>query len=265
MKKLLLSMIFAFACVLSAQDVPEAAMEFEESGMAPSISFMTGYYTRNMGEGVISNPERNIQSELEIGMFGFHAGITGIFDLTNATGYRNDFEEFDYSLGYGYTFEDVPCIGALSLDLTWTYYDINRASSDDYQEIALGISLDDLFLAPSLTINHDYENGTWWAEAAVSHSYALSFISEDLSWDNSLFVYFGNSNWVEGSTGYRRAGLSNAVLATGLSYAVSENITIGFEADFSFALDSNVRNAMRADENNNRNNICLAFTIGMEF
>ena len=121
MKKLLLSMIFAFACVLSAQDVPEAAMESEESGMAPSISFMTGYYTKNMGEGVISNPERNIQSELEIGMFGFHAGITGIFDLTNATGYRNDFEEFDYSLGYGYTFEDVPCIGALSLDLTWTY------------------------------------------------------------------------------------------------------------------------------------------------
>ena len=59
MKKLLLSMIFAFACVLSAQDVPEAAMEFEESGMAPSISVMTGYYTRNMGEGVISNPECN--------------------------------------------------------------------------------------------------------------------------------------------------------------------------------------------------------------
>ena len=209
-----------------------------------------------MSEGVVGNPRSIGEMCLEMEWQGFFAGTETLYNFTDDNGYNNDIAEWKYYLGYSYTFEDIPAVGAITLSGAWTYTDVSRASEDDTQELELGICLDELFLAPEVVATWDYENDTWWLMASLNHSCE---ITEKLTWDTTLAIHWGDNKW----TGYDRAGLTTAVLATGPSYALTPNINLNAAITCGQAVNSKMRQLLRQDEFNNASNI--AFSLGMEF
>lgn len=243
-----LSLLFSSPLVIG-EEAPE------ESGL-PSFTFSQSFSSKNMGEGVISNPGAIAESTLTLEWYGFEASITGLYDFTDDTGYEDNFEEWDYSIAYSHTFEEVGSLGAISAGLAWTYCDISHAPGDDYQELTLSFSLDDVVLAPSLDINWDFENGTWWFRAGIAHSWEL--IAEKLTWDSALDFHYGNRRW----TGLDKAAITTAVLTTGPTFVLSDNISLFANVAISQAIDSAMREELRNDDMNNTSNV--VFTVGLD-
>ena len=250
----------ALLTALAARGEESAAVEAEEAvSWRPTVTYSQTWSSRNMGEGVVTNPRSITESALALEWQGFSVGVTGIYDFTDDAGYDNDFEEWDYILGYSRTFEDLGPLGSVTAGLVWTYYDIPHASQDDYQELTLALSLDDIPLTPSLEINWDYENGTWWFKGAIAHS--LELIPERLSWESTLELHYGNSRW----TGIDKAAFTTAVLTTGPSLTLTDNISLDANVAFAHGIDSAMRQAMRDDEANNATNVVFSVALNLEF
>ncbi|MGN0878568.1 MAG: hypothetical protein ACI4WT_03815 [Oligosphaeraceae bacterium] len=250
----------ALLTALSAHgEEPSPVAAAEESSWRPTVTYSQSWSSRNMGEGVVTNPRSIAESALSLEWQGLSVGVTGIYDFTDDAGYDNDFEEWDYILGYSRTFEDLGPLGAVTAGLTWTYYDIPRASQDDYQELTLALSLDDIPLTPSLEINWDYENGTWWFKGAIAHS--LELIPERLSWESTLELHYGNSRW----TGLDKAAFTTAVLTTGPSLTLTDHVSLDANVALAHGIDSAMRQALRDDEANHATNVVFTVAINLEF
>ncbi len=239
-------LLSGFACIYGAESARRSAFEFE---------IHTGYYTKYSGEGIISNPDANLQSELAIGYAGFRAGVLGVFDLTDVLGYRDDIEEWNYMLGYSHTLTDLPLLGAVTLELGWTYYDIPRASEDDYQELNFSVTLDDVPLTPGFAVNWDYENDTVWFTGSCGYSLSLAALSEKLSWDSELALHWGNARWTDSLIGVKKDALATAVFSTGPSWAFNEYVQGRIFVQLAWGLNGQVREAMREDPWNHSCNV----------
>jgi hypothetical protein len=227
---------------------PEPESSFE-------ASMQVSYFSKYSGEGIITNPDPNLQGELSIGYAGFSAAIFGVLDLTDVLDYRYEFEELNYILGYEYSAEDLPLLGQITLGIAWTYFDIPRSSNEDYQELKLSLVFDDLPLTPGFSLNWDYENDTLWFTASGEHSLPLEKISDKLSWDSELILHWGNGRWVDSIIGVRKNALATAALTTGPCWAFNDYAKVKVFVELAWGLNSQVRDAMRNDPWNNSCNI----------
>lgn len=231
----------------------------------PSVSVDISYFSKNIDNGFISNPDGNLQSELRLGWQGFYVGVASVFDMTAACGYERDFSEWDYVLGYETELSAVPLVGALQLGMEWLYEDYPRAAADDIQELSLSVAFTDLPLAPNAVVNWDYENGLFSGSVGVAHSQELAVISERLSWDSAFDVIWGSRAWNDGEYGCRRRGVSSLVLSTGPVFAIAENVSVGATLVVGRALGGGVKEAWREDDWNSATNAALILSLGASF
>ncbi|MGI5925460.1 MAG: hypothetical protein ACOX9E_16065 [Lentisphaeria bacterium] len=238
------------------------------SGWRPQVDFTLDWVSRYIDNGEVLNPEPVGQAELCLALKGFYAGVWTCVDFTDVNDYHNEPEEWNYYLGYEYTFADVPGVESLTIDLGWTYFDCPRASSSDSQKLHLGAQLEDILLTPKVVVNWNYEDDIWWIEAGVSHDMPLEFISEKLLFGSSLALLWGNTRWNGGlakdSDAYKNA-LASAVLVTDLKYQLTENVSFGPFVIAAWALDHDIREKFRADSFNNACNFVWGIELGMEF
>ena len=248
----------------------------ENSEWRPGVAFVLDYGSRYLYKGEVWNPDRVLQADLCLSLNGFYAGVWTCYDFTDANGYDNEPEEWDYYLGYEYQFKDIPLVDSITIGLGWIYFDYPRAAAWDTQELNLGVMLEDVLLSPKMIVNWDYENDTWWIEAGVSHEMPVEFISEKLLFGTSLDLIWGNTRWNgyvdedEGpgvdkdSDAYKNA-LISAVLVTDLKYQITENIAFGPYMIVAWALDHDMREKFRANDINNDCNFVWGVKLNMAF
>ena len=234
----------------------------------PQVDFTLDWSSRYIDLGEVLNPDPVGQADLCLSLKGFYVGVWTCVDFTDVNGYHNEPEEWNYYLGYEYTFTDVPGVESLTIDLGWTYCDCPRDASSDSQEFHLGIQLEDVLLAPTVVVTWDYEDDIWWVEAGVSHEMPLEFISEKLLFGTALDLVWGNTRWNggfdKGDDAYKNA-LATAALTTELTYQLTENISFGPYMIVAWALDHDIREKFRDDSINNACNFVWGIKLNMEF
>ncbi|MBR4674240.1 MAG: hypothetical protein IKP00_07230 [Victivallales bacterium] len=267
---------FAVAALAGAQVfAQEAAPEVKEEkicGLIPdSISLSMQYKSRYISDGFVINPDSMLFGSFDLGWDltshdGIYIGIWGANDLNHYnedSGIKYEPEEFDYYIGYWYEFGDIPGIQSLTLDLSYTYWDYpSRTGWEGVGEQQNTIALDitaGCFLQPGVTINWDPENEKLYFKLHVGYDYEVEDV-KGLSLSTGLAMFVGNGHYVAGKgvmdwdddvpvDSYDRSAITTLIWDVALTYAVNDHISFGPFASLNFAVDHNVRDTWKANDN----------------
>jgi opacity protein-like surface antigen len=198
------------------------------------VSILTDYVWRgqNYGKGGVIQPNLSIGFANGLSL-GFWANYDMDEDRYSSSHLVN---EIDYTLDY--SFNAGPC----GFSVGYIFYDFPRHGGNT-EEVYGGVSLDTL-LTPTLTLYRDVDSidGTY-ISFGVSHDLELND-QTTLSLSGSLG--WGNQAYHEGYFGVKQSSLSDYNLSAGLSYALTDKITVTPTLSYSGFADNDIGDAAEA-------------------
>ena len=253
--------------ILAALAVPAATLAAEAEITA---DVMSAYVYR----GIVANDEAVFQPGLDIcGPFGLGFSLWGSMNLTDneSAWYPDTLGKWgELNLGLNWT---LPLEGPVSVTVGGTYFvypqdssevviddetgemvldadglpRLTKAPADDNYELYVELAAEDILLSPTLTLCHDLANtDDWIVLLAISHSLELM---DKLSLDLGAEVGFAGEYYIaenyDSDTG---SAWSHVQFDAGLTYTLTEKLSIGLKAAFSSILDSDVRDAIDAED-----------------
>jgi outer membrane scaffolding protein for murein synthesis (MipA/OmpV family) len=233
-------------------------------GEAPVVTGEAGlsFDSRYMMYGVIDGKDPIVTPTVSLTFFDWaYAGVDAIFDTTKGNGKRGGYgnRAGKYTLlyanaGLAHEFDAGETLGTLGVDFCYTYMYIPRNVDDmgDSQYLTLELSLGDLWLEPTLTIERDImaDNGTY-VRFEVGHTFELT---DALTLRPSVGQGFGNSlrtkgyfSELEKVEGFDHGGLMDTTIRLDLEYALTDWLTFGaYVAYYDYLFDGNMRKAAAA-------------------
>ena len=211
--------------------------------------------------GQVGNDEAVFQPGLDVaGPLGLGYSFWANMNLTDgdavwAPDTAGKWSELD--LGVNWT---CPGEGPVSLTLGGTYYAYPQSSSsvneageassapaDGSYEVYAKVKAKDLLLSPAVKVCHDMDNqDDWIALFSVNHSFSLL---EKVSLDLGATVGYAGEYYVSSNYGSDTgSAFTHAQFDAALTYALSEQASIGLKGSFSSILDSEVRDDIEADD-----------------
>ncbi len=260
----------AGAQIFAQEAVPEVKSE-EKCMLIPSISLSMQYKSRYISDGFVVNPDNMLFGSLDLGwdfssFGGLYVGIWGANDLNrfNADSkVKYEPEEFDYYIGYWYEWGDIPGIESLTFDLSYTYWDYPSRTEwacvgEQQNTIALDVTAG-CAMKPGVTANWDPENEKLYFKLHVNYDYDFEEI-KNLNFSTGLALFWGNHRYVaakgvsewedDNYVGrFKHTAITTLVWDVAFTYSLNDNISFGPFASLSFAVDSDVRDTWKYDEN----------------
>ncbi len=260
-----------FSTALIAQEAENAEAEEERPVWQPSIEISLDHSSRYMSEGNVGNPDaiNTIGLTAEWGLtdnFSLHIGGTAIIDETDACGNDDNVEEWDWLAGFTFTTQEIEGIGKIEFNFDYIYYNYPRDGAHDHQtdtkEYEIDITAADVLLSPGVVFVHDFENDVIKANVNVTYEHTLEFISDKLTFELPVELWVGNHQYT-GSTPH--TAFYSVCVNPALNYEISDKVSVGTYVNMGWALDKDVRNDWKDDENNNAFNVCWGLNLTMTF
>ena len=263
--------IVAFALlarVLAHADPPEPLF-FEEDGggdgNAPHVSAEATFAidSKYMTYGVVDGKDPIARLSGYIALFDWaYVGGEALFDLTKGNGKRTPcaygnragkLTTFDAQAGLAHKFDLGETLGALGVDLYYTYEWLPRhhRSLNDTQYLDAEFTLNDLWLEPRLRIERDLmaDDGTY-ANLEIGHTFALVGVGEDaaLTFKPSFAQGVGNTLRTRGyALADDHGGFMDTTIKGEFEWAVCDNVTAtAYVAYSDYWFDSTLRDGARA-------------------
>ena len=245
MKKLLAMLALAVAAAPLAASAADASV---------TLDVLSAY----VSNGQVGNDEAVFQPALDVaGPFGLAFSLWANMDLTdNAKSWTPDtagkWSEID--LGLSWT---LPWEGPVGLTLGGTYFVypqnssdvdedgvISKAPGDGSYEVYAEASANGVILTPTVKLTHGLDNqDDWIALFSVGHSLSLT---DALSLDLGAAVGYAGKYYVAGGYGSDTgSAFTHVQFDAGLTFAVSEALSVGLKGSFSSLLDSDVRDSVK--------------------
>lgn len=245
----------SFAAKAQPVEQPE-----EDYAVTASADFMSAYVSK----GVVGNDEPVFQPAISVeAPYGFAFSLWANMNLTdNECAWDPDtagkWSEFD--LGLSWT---TPWEGPAYLTIGGTYFTYPQARGDviiaDEAEEADAIAPAEgnyevyvavggnVILNPELGFYHDTRSSEdWYLLGSIGHSLALTDL---LSLDLGASIVFSGRDYAARNFGSSEgAAFSNAQIDAALNFALTESTTLYVKGSFSSLLDSDIRDAVDADD-----------------
>ncbi len=243
----------------------------ERPAWRPSLELSLDHTSRYISEGNVGNPDPvnniGLTAEWELSdEFSIHIGATAVIDETGACGNEHNVEEWDWLAGFKYSTQEIDGIGPLEFNFDYIYYNYPRdkvhTHNTDTKEYEIDANATKLPLSPGISFVHDFENDVIKANVNATCEQKLDAISESLSFECPVELWFGNHQYT-GCTKHT-ASYSLCVQPT-LKYEINDNLSIGAYVQMGWALDGKVRRDWREDENNNEFNACWGLNLTASF
>lgn len=172
-----------------------------------------GLFSKYVWRGIVATDDPVLQPELSASFLGFSAGVWGNMDLTdihgtelNPDGQQGEFNEIDYTLGYGAAFPFLD-FGAGLIHYAFPNSDAS-ATTEFYVSAAAHV-----LFSPSVTLYYDIDEiDGGYIELGASHSVALSPMT---NLDLAATVGYGSSDYVSGYFGSPAAAKALSTLDSG--------------------------------------------------
>ena len=152
---------------------------------------------------------------------GFYANVWGNYSIQDDyVGKDYDgLNEVDYTVGYAGTADII------DYDIGYIYYTFPNTDYSSTSELYVGIALNNLPVTPSLYVYYDIDGvDGFYAIADLNYGADLS---EELSLEVGASLAWASANFNDAYYGRDASSLSDASVYAGLSYAVSDSVSIG--------------------------------------
>ena len=263
------------AVASGADEVAEAEKgEFEETQMV-SAEFGLAFDSKYMTYGVIDGKDPIMTPSAKVVFFDWlYFGVESIFDVTKGNGKRGGYGNragkyttLDAIAGIAHDFDLGETLGALSVDFNYIYEyiprrtwddDAGKYGVDDTQYLNLELSLGDLWLEPTLSIERDLmaDNGTY-VNFELGHTFTLVGDEDDavLTFRPAFGQGFGNTQRVRGYLNKRpgsdepldHGGLMDTTIKGELEWTICENLSLGaYVAYYDYWFDRSMRDGAHA-------------------
>lgn len=222
LKRLIITMLVLAAATLSIQAV--------EISASAGADFVSKYVWR----GFLLSDGANTQPAVEVGFGNFYVGYWGSVNWD-----VDDYNlEQDIYIGYDFTIDD-----AVGISIGFTHYEFPSIDGKS-DEFWLGISLDEVPLAPSLTLYYDIgdedDGGAdgYYVLLSAGHDFEIADgvtlgLSAGLGYNDELFV--------------DEKGIADFVPSISLGWEINEHFSFSVSANYSTVVDSDLEEAMGAD------------------
>ncbi len=247
-------------------------LETEESNpWKPTIALGVDWAFKDVSEGKVGSEDAIFDVDAHLSLQGFTLGVTATIDSTDINDKKNRAEEYDFYIGYEYTFEDIATIG-----LKYTYCQIPSHNADDYSEFEFDLNAE-CFLKPGIAILYDDNDGVWYGNFNISYEKEQLFEAcPFLGLKTTAELWWGNGHYVgtttvgdeddEKEVYIRNHGcLYSFVTTLELPCKFNDHITFTPYTSASWALNHDVRKDWRDDENNSNMNIFFGLKLDFEF
>lgn len=256
--------VIALLILASLAAIPLAAAAAEANVYADVLS---AYVYR----GQVGNDEAVFQPGLDVtGPLGLAFNFWSSMNLTDneSAWYPDTAGEFgELNLGLSWS---LPGEGPLSLTVGGLYFvypqdaseiaieedgaaildengnaTISKAPADGGYEVFVEVAAEGVLLSPTVKFCHDLDNtDDWIVQFSIGHSLALT---DGLSLDLGAAIGYAGKYYVEdnyaSATG---SAFTHAQFDAGLTYALSETLSLGLKASYSSLIDSDIRDDVDA-------------------
>lgn len=233
------------------------------AAQAASVDADIGVASKYVWRGMLLDEQPVVQGGVTVSHEkGFYANVWGNYSLSGD--YAQDYfggadglNEVDYTVGYAGT------IDALDYDFGYIYYSFPNTDFLSTSEIYAGVALNNLAVTPSIYAYYDVDevNG-FYVIGDLNYGKDLS---EALSMEVGASVAWASENFNEFYLGRDSSSLADMALYTGLSYALSESVSLNGSLVYSFFPDR--ASAVAADTlyGNEQDNLFGSVSIAYNF
>jgi uncharacterized protein (TIGR02001 family) len=194
---------------------------------------------------------------------GLYANVWGNYSLSgdyaqDVFGGSDGLNEVDYTVGFAGT------AGVLDYDVGYIYYTFPNTTFESTSEIYAGLALNNLPVTPSIYAYYDIDEAKgFYVVADLNYSKDLS---EALSMEVGASLAWASSNFNEFYYGGRdSASISDVKFYTGLSYALSDSVSLSGSLAYSFFPDGAARDAAKASYNDEEANLFGSVSVSYSF
>jgi uncharacterized protein (TIGR02001 family) len=226
---------------------------------AADVEVDIGMYSQYMWRGMNLDNRPVVQGGVTVSSTnGFYANVWGNYATSDdfvGEDY-NGLNEVDYTVGYAGTYD------IFDYDVGYIYYSFPNTDYVSSQEIYAGVALNNLVVTPSLYVYYDFQEvDGFYAIADVNYGKDLS---EELSMELGASLGFGDSNYHDFWYGKDAAGISDMSLYAGLSYALSDSLSLNASLTYTFFPDGALADAAEdayAQDQNIWGGVSLAYSF----
>jgi len=200
---------------------------------AASVDTDIGVYSKYIWRGQVLDDQPVVQGGVTVTHEkGFYANVWGNYSLSDDYG-PDGLNEVDYTVGFAGT------VDALDYDVGYIYYSFPNTTLPSTGEIYGGVALNNLIVTPSLYVYYDVDEANgFYVIGDLNYGKDLS---EALSMEAGVSVAWASANFNQfyyAGSGHTGSSLSDSKLYTGLSYAISESLSLSASLSYSFFPDS---------------------------
>lgn len=210
-----------------------------------TVDYVSAYVWRGqvLNSAAVVQPGMTVETPV-----GLSLNAWGNMDATKKNEKGGKFNEIDLTANYSVPMgEDMPValdLGVINYTFPYLKEDV-EGGADETTEIYASLGFD-VIAAPALTVYYDVDNvNGYYANLGIGHSFELTEMAAldlgaSIGYADSAYnkAYFGDSA--------DRAAFNDMNLSVGISYAVSEEITMGVAGTYTRLMDSDVRDAGKA-------------------
>jgi len=210
-----------------------------------TVDYVSAYVWRGqvLNSAAVIQPGMTVETPV-----GLSLNAWGNMDATKKNEKGGKFNEIDLTANYSVPVgEDMPValdLGVINYTFPYLKEDVD-GGADETTEIYASLGFD-VVTAPALTVYRDVDNvnGTY-INFGLGHSLELTEVAAldlgaSIGWADSSYnkAYFGDEA--------DKAGFNDLNLSVGVSYAVTEEITMGVAGTYTRLMESKVRDAGEA-------------------
>lgn len=151
----------------------EPAPLVEEGWELPGISVFADFASRRLSRGLPDNTDPVSTYGVAAEWYGLTFEVDWLIDLTDERGTKGEYDEIDYIIGYGYTFDadawNLPTSIEVAADWTYEYHPDDAFT----HYIHASVGLPDLWLAPALSSEFEMRSECRYFALSVGHTWTL--------------------------------------------------------------------------------------------
>lgn len=196
-----------------------------------------GVYSEYIWHGIVFDNRPVVQGSATVTHeTGFYLTAWWNYSTSAESIGESGLNELDYTLGFAGTY------AVIDYDLGYSYFTFPTTQWDEYQEIYVGVALNNWVITPSLYAYYDImrDTDTLYFVADLNYGKALC---DTVSVEVGSSLGWGNGNYHEFWVGKKTDGVSDLNVYTGLSYALSEDLSLNGKINYSLFPDGTLADA----------------------